>query len=475
MEKSEIIKKFEILSCKDIDGFERIFSESGKSEVFDRLRNIEKQPISKVQLNQLFTLSGLPSMTFGFFEYYFLSAPEFHTYDVKKVDVFKEDYINDNFIISVDHLYWGIKRIYYDSLLYFGNITNGYKKLSKKNKEELIIFFKSKRFPIETIKVRGKTLDFEEIPKADRYLISEMACKTYEAPADNENNLKNYLIRNYKIAINKGLTKPKIKDLLDGKYIKEKLKKEQEANLLPLLFSAEDILEKEIANENDIDKYYGKIAQRFTEARKKASQNTKYYLSLVSDLDVYVATSMRNKKDFIEMANTCEKIFKDKKLKDYHLRYFDPTISAANGHEDKGLIECLMVKASKVLVYTSGVKESYGKDAEAAMALSSGKPVIFYSTDTNKANFYKHIHPLTKLIDFSTGIANGAIVTFDLQQVIEIIRRLFENDMVYEIDQPKKGYFRLKEKLTSSIIRLQTNDKLLYKSFWNYFERINNE
>jgi hypothetical protein len=58
-----------------------------------------------------------------------------------------------------------------------------------------------------------------------------------------------------------------------------------------------------------------------------------------------------------------------------YLRYFDPTLSAAGGHEDKGLIECLMVKCAKLLVSCAGDKESYGKDAEAAMALSLGKPV----------------------------------------------------------------------------------------------------
>jgi hypothetical protein len=51
-------------------------------------------------------------------------------------------------------------------------------------------------------------------------------------------------------------------------------------------------------------------------------------------------------------------------------------VSAAEGHEDKGLIECLMVKCAKALVYCAGDRESYGKDAEAAIALSLGKPII---------------------------------------------------------------------------------------------------
>ena len=70
------------------------------------------------------------------------------------------------------------------------------------------------------------------------------------------------------------------------------------------------------------------------------------------------------------MADTCERIFADTRLKQLNLRYFDPTLSAAAGHEDKGLIECLMVKCAKMLVYCAGERESYGKDAEAAMTLS---------------------------------------------------------------------------------------------------------
>ncbi len=93
-------------------------------------------------------------------------------------------------------------------------------------------------------------------------------------------------------------------------------------------------------------------------------------------------------------------------------RYFDPTLSAAGGHEDKGLIECLMVKCAKVLVYSAGEKESYGKDAEAAMALSLGKPVIFYcDQELRREVLSRDVHPLSRLIEFDTGIAVGAMVT----------------------------------------------------------------
>ena len=107
--------------------------------------------------------------------------------------------------------------------------------------------------------------------------------------------------------------------------------------------------------------------------------NTSLYLSSVGELDVYVATSMRTREDFHTMAAFCDEVFSSRRLRRFDLRYFDPTVSAATNHEDKGLIECLMVKCAKVLIYNAGDKESYGKDAEAAMALSLGEvdPILW--------------------------------------------------------------------------------------------------
>jgi hypothetical protein len=171
------------------------------------------------------------------------------------------------------------------------------------------------------------------------------------------------------------------------------------------------------------------------------------------------------------MADTCERIFSDVRLKGMDLRYFDPTLSAAGGHEDKGLIECLMVKCAKLLVYCAGERESYGKDAEAAMALSLGKPVIFYCEQEQRRRFYRDVHPLSRLIEFETGVAVGAMVTDKLQDVSELLYRIFENRMIYRLEQSKPGYLRLKDALTDSVVRLQTNDPLLTETFWNHYHR----
>ena len=131
------------------------------------------------------------------------------------------------------------------------------------------------------------------------------------------------------------------------------------------------------------------------------------------------------------MAAFCDEVFSSRRLRRFDLRYFDPTVSAATNHEDKGLIECLMVKCTKVLIYNAGDKESYGKDAEAAMALSLGKPVIFFCNSADRESFYKDVHPLSRLVEFKSGVAVGAIVTDSVADVIETLDRLLTNAMQY--------------------------------------------
>jgi hypothetical protein len=103
------------------------------------------------------------------------------------------------------------------------------------------------------------------------------------------------------------------------------------------------------------------------------------------------------------------------------------------------------------------------------MALSQGKPVIFLCDELQRERFYREVHPLSRLIDFRTGVPVGAMVTSTPEQVSELIYRIFENKMEYELEHPEKGFMQLKERLTKSIVRFQTNDELLRETFWNYY------
>lgn len=461
--KPEILEMFKLFSGGK-DGINRWLNPDTPDEVFKRLSNINTKPLSKEELNQLLILSHEAGVSDGFFEYYWLSTPS-HPYDVKSIPDYSQKWIGNSKIHSLNHLRWGLYRLYTDSLLYFGNIRIGYRNLRTKTQEELKDFFESKRFEPTKMINRGHSLPLSVIPKNDRYLISEMACKSYGSNPETTSKLKQALDDAWEDHKRRGGGIISIRNLLDEICERKKYKDIKD----DLFLSADEILDDEIKKDQDIEIKYTLVAKSFSNARDAALQNTKYYLSMVNDLDIYVATSMRDRKDFRDMAEKCEKIFSNERLKKLNLRYFDPTLSATNGHEDKGLIECLMVKTAKVLVYCAGQKDSYGKNAEAAMALSLGKPVIFLCDEKNKQRFFRDVHPLSRLIDFDTGVVVGAIVTSSINEVIELLCRIFRNKMEYILEQPEPGYIRLKECLTESVVRLQTNDTLISETFWNYY------
>jgi len=466
--KSEILKSFDIFSVPT-GGIGGWLTVSTHSDIFDRLGRIAAEPLSAVQLNQLLVMGHEAPAGDGFFRYYWLSAPVNHPYDVKTVPDYSPDYlVSKEMIGSLDQLRWGLYRLYIDALLYFGNVRTAYRRLRDLSMEQIEQFFSGERFDTEAIKRRGPALELRHIAKDNRYLISEMACKSYGDPTDGnaEIDLRAVLLEAYVSHQKAGNTSPTFRELL-----MEQVPTAHKARQTEFMFSADEVLEQTISSQADLSTKYDVVAKKFTESRLAALDNTRFYLSMLGDLDVYMATSMRTRSDFRHMAETCEKIFSDDSLKGLNLRYFDPTLSAAGGHEDKGLIECLMVKCAKMLVYSAGEKESYGKDAEAAMALSLGKPVIFYCDQEQRSRFYRDVHPLSRLIEFETGIAVGAIVTDKLSDVAELIRRVFENRMQYRLEKSKGGSLRLKEEMTGSVVRLQTGDRMLNETFWNHYHK----
>jgi hypothetical protein len=467
MEKDKLIEKFNLFVFGTEPGIGRWLSQDMHHLVSDRLAQLDQVPLTKVQLNQLLVLSRAASFSDGFFKYYWRTTPH-HPYDVTTVEGYEAAWAQDGeqVIFSLDHLYWGLYRFYIDSLLFFGNVNAAFASLRSMSYDQLVVFYTSKRFDTESIAARGPALPLQDISRDDRYLISEMACKTFgELPADRDAALQ-VLQDAWDKHVQQGGKPIIFKDFLQ-QYVVDPSNSEQ------LLLSYDDAAMANVDSKIAIKEQFDKVVAKFLAARQKAIQNTERYLSMVNDLDVYVATSMRNRKNFRDMADACAKIFADPRLEGLHLRFFDPTLSAARGHEDKGLIECLMVKCAKVLVYCEGEKESYGKDAEAAMALSLGKPVIFFCDHGKKTGFYRDVHPLARLIEFRTGVAVGAIVSDQVDQVAQLLDRLFRNRMEYRVEHHpnRPGYLKLVERLTGSVVRLQTDDPLIEKTFWNNYRK----
>ncbi|NOZ93250.1 MAG: hypothetical protein GXP47_00725 [Acidobacteria bacterium] len=100
---------------------------------------------------------------------------------------------------------------------------------------------------------------------------------------------------------------------------------------------------------------------------------------LCSDhLDVYVATSMRERHEYLFVSRVTKKIFEHDRLKPLNLRWFDPTQAYCPERIDKGLAEALMLKRAECTIYLAQESETLGKDSELASTLAQGKPVIAY-------------------------------------------------------------------------------------------------
>ena len=466
MPKESILKQFCLFSLGD-DGIGGWLTENTDNRVFERLDKIQSDPLSKAQFNQLLVFGRQAPVSDGFFEYYWLESPSEHPYPVNQLPEYDDKWtINTTEIISLAHLKWGLYRLFVDALLYFGNVRTAFRTLRKLKREQLRAYFEGKRFDIDAIRARGSALPLRTIPRDDRYLVSEQACKSFGDSPQAEGEMRQALKQAYEQYRGKDKANVTFRQLLTGELPQGLADRQGQYG-----FAIGDIIDESIASKADFDEKFGKVAERYFAARRTALANTDHYLSMVSDLDVYVATSMRNREDFREMSRFCDDVFSDDSLADLGIRYFDPTLSAALGHEDKGLIECLMVKCAKVLVYCAGQSESYGKDAEAAMALSLGKPVIFYCDKDERSRFYREVHPLSRLIEFETGVAVGAMVTDSTEDVKKLISRLLRNDMHYRLEShpSRKRYLYLKDQLTDSVVRLQTDDRLLTETFWNHY------
>ena len=506
--RTDILEKFELFRG-GTGGLDSWLGDTTPDAVFEALADLENQPLSRSRLNQLLTLSHEAPMTDAFFRYYWQKVPKRHPYDVKKIPCFAADFCNQDAeaVVSLNQLYWGLYRFYVDALLFFGNVRTAFQRLRLWSDEDLEKFFAGHSFKTSEMRERGVPIGPDFIEKTDRYLISEMACKSLEGGTFADSELAKTLIELYRQRSVEVIT---VSQLLEGdsslnltihdeadllrkidliRQSAEKLYQQHRNNQVTagqllrgavrrgsireqqqrLYLSSEDFLDDPIADEDDLLNKIERVHQAFQNAREIAIKNTETYLSMVSDLDVYVATSMRERSDFLHMANLCDRVFSDTSLKQFNVRYFDPTLSAAAHHEDKGLIECLMVKRAKALVLHAGTRDSYGKDAEAAMALSLGKPVIIHADEEYRSSFFRDVHPLSRLINFETGVAIGAMVATSPEEVVALLKRIFENDLEFELQHAHPNYLVLKEKVTRSVVRLQTSDNLIRETFWNHY------
>lgn len=129
--------------------------------------------------------------------------------------------------------------------------------------------------------------------------------------------------------------------------------------------------------ENPDDQDAKKERERRKQIVSVGLQNQISYLA--SDhLDVYVATSMRERHEYVAVSRFTKDLFGSKALSGLRLRWFDPTQAFCENRIDKGLAEALMLKRAKCTIYLAQETDTLGKDSELASTLAQGKTVVAF-------------------------------------------------------------------------------------------------
>lgn len=431
---------------------------SGSIDVIDAVVSTIKGPGLRVDfLNQVMRLLWSNAMSDGCFTYYFVSECPLHPYNVMDLWPEPKDAYEPGAqsVTSVSQFEWGIKRFIVDAMLYWGNFRRAYDAVRSLSFEEIEARYSSRTFNSNALVERQDTLPLGDIPIAKRHLLSSRGISVLRASPEEIRPQVESVVT----AMCSGA------DPADVHGLRERLSSGERA-VLDVLLDGQGI------SDVTVDMLMGQhetLQRQLDGLCFTGVKNTQLYLSIADDLDVYVAATMRTRGDCGDVAAVCRDVFGDRKLEAFHLRYFDPTTCITQNPADKAILECLMLKSAKILLYLSQEQESLGKAAEFAMGLSLGKPTIILSPPGPRAEFYKHIHPLTRLVEFETGVVHGALVAESADEVITLIHRLLSNTMSYELDTRDDGYYVLHDALTKSAVRVVTNDKELTKAFWRHY------
>jgi hypothetical protein len=370
-------------------------------------------------------------------------------------------------VSNIDEFEVAIDRYRIKAMWLFGNFRFAYRRLATSDREDFArMIEKTEPINQEEFTKREPFGEIQPIDVGSLYLLGyiakaelddlELAFKFLEQLSESSANRSDIV---------RGMGESRLKKFLTV-LAKHKLKASQDnIAILP------------IGELNSLKAKIGVLLEPLRISRQNAVtiglQNTDRYLTLPY-LDVYVATSMREKEDFVNQHDFIHRVFNNLQVKPLNLRYFDPMLSYVENRITKGLIEMLMLRRATVTIYVAGASDTLGKDSELAATLAQGKAVIVYipegETFDKRAQTFREDHPLGLQIAVNTGVAHGIIVVRTPEQCATMLRKVMLRERTFNVEH-EKGVFLLREKETNSVLRVASDDPLLTHAFWTYFNQ----
>lgn len=171
---------------------------------------------------------------------------------------------------------------------------------------------------------------------------------------------------------------------------------------------------------------------------EQGRRNQDAYLAC-DHMDVYVATSMREKHEFLLVSRIAESIFNHPNIIDLKLRHFDPTQAYCKNRIDKGLSEGLMLKRATCTIYLAQESDTLGKDSELASTLAQGKPVIAYVPGGSEDYVLQLLHDLKlvhpekskrdlildqlRIFDHKLAWEQPAVIDYDEGTLLDLLKK----------------------------------------------------
>ena len=337
---------FEVLTGTRMS-FPEYLSQAETELLSKAMATVKRSKFNLMQLNEVLLLVNAYTLSEGFFNFFFVPKRK----------------LSMDGCISLKELKNGIKQFRKYAMLVYGSFYSAFRKLSKMTYDEIsseLQAYTSNTCELDSIyrNRHPELLSIKKIPAHHLYLLGYVSGKVHEMELSEASNILILLSgKNAKKAISNNIK-------AERKF--EIFSKNNQGGLSNFKNYIKDSLIKlEKVNEDKV------------EAEKNGALNTSIYLTW-SELDVYLATSMRESWEYESFNKFVGTLFKNTKLKKLNLRYFNPTQSHVSGRIDKGLIESLMLKKAKCTIYTVQETDTLGKDSELAVTLAQGKPVIAY-------------------------------------------------------------------------------------------------
>jgi hypothetical protein len=198
------------------------------------------------------------------------------------------------------------------------------------------------------------------------------------------------------------------------------------------------------------------LQKHVIESRRRGGLNTSHYLAL-DYMDVYVATSMRERWEFEDVHTTASEIFSQQVLEKLKLRHFDPTQSFLENRVDKGLVEALMLKRARCTIYMAQETDTFGKDSELATTLAQGKPVIVFvpEIDVDKHTNLASHRPLAYLQRrLFQLLAEDRVPTKSVSQALDFLRKTASFDPYFQVIGEEENIFIADKNLATDKVNI---------------------